>query len=503
MEKGAEIFIWRNGKKEGPISPRALEGAIRLGSIPAKTPAWTRNNPEWRTAAEILKSYSFLVIEHSRSAPSLLNPSPSSSHLARADQRGLKPNSSAPWWALGVGVVVACLLFLFLFMRHPNSVRAPYGNHQEPVESIHRSTEDEITKPSPRVEPDSEGMTANSVETSEHCVLMARTDKGCGTAFIVSENGRPYVYTNVHVASANTLNFTDFRGVPVQVESQGEVVSMSDSSRGETGIDIVRFPMIEPPKLLLKFASRPEIELKPDVWTLGDSGGESILKTLKGHITGVGPSKIEVDCEFIQGNSGGPIVTKEGQVVGIASYMTSNQSVWTKDTKQEVRRFAWIPGRDFHWTSTTSADLANEQVLVRNCLITNDLMLVISILEARKVGFHYPDNMPDVAHQVIALAKNHPLWSGIAETNRAVLSLSEEKNPSWAQSHREYARFYQSCVEYQQSQLEKAEKTIRSSFWKNELNLRIEDQRQSLENFRVHLKRYEEGGDEDTSLSSA
>ncbi|MEO8616760.1 MAG: hypothetical protein ABI600_16580 [Luteolibacter sp.] len=183
--------------------------------------------------------------------------------------------------------------------------------------------------------------------------------------------------------------------------------------------------------------------------------------------------------------------------------MTANQSVWAKNTEQEVRRFAWIPGRDFYWTSTTTADLANEQVLVRNCLITSDLMLVISLLETGKAGFHYPGNMPDVAHQVIALAKNHPLWSGMAETNRAVLALSEEKNPSWAQSHREYARFYQSCVEYQQSQLEKAEKTIRSSFWRNELNSRIENQRQNLESFQLQLKRYEGAGDVDTSLSGS
>ena len=189
--------------------------------------------------------------------------------------------------------------------------------------------------------------------------------------------------------------------------------------------------------------------------------------------------------------------------MGIASYMTIDQSIWAKGTQQEIRRIGWIPGKNFHWQSTSAAALAAERSIVLNCMVTSDLMIVISLLEAGKAGFHFPKNMPDEAGTVMAMAANHPLKNGIEETNHTILTLANSGRASWVASHREYVRFFNSCVAYQSSQLEKAEKTIKSSFWKNLLDSRMQAHRENMRNFQFRLKRFEKSGGENTTLSDA
>ena len=490
MNDYPEIFIWRNGRQEGPISARALEGAIRLGSIPPETPAWTRSQPEWKTAIKILND--------TPSKEQEPRPAPVCKPIHKALQK-VKPTKTIETWLLsGIGLAVICGLLLYLASSR-TSVKQTSADRPIPDNPEFQPQEIETNSHLPSG-PVGSGRNASSLEESEQCVLMARSTQNRGSAFIAMENGKAYVYTNVHVASARNLEFADFRGTPVRVSHAGEVVGLSRTGAEEDGIDIVRFPLIDPPRVSLNFANRAIIENKPEVWTLGDSGGESILKTLKGRIKGVGPAKIEVDCEFIQGNSGGPIVTADGHVVGIASYMTTNQSIWAKGTEQEIRRIAWIPGKSFPWVPTTANQLAEEQSILEECVMTSDLMIVISYLQTENDGFEPPDDFPDVARQVIAEAANHPLKEGVNEANRAILALSKKSGSAQMESHREYLRFFKSCVDYQKSQLEKAEREIKSSFWRHQLDLRIQNHRGNLENFKSQLIRFQESGGAGKSL---
>lgn len=252
---------------------------------------------------------------------------------------------------------------------------------------------------------------------------------------------------------------------------------------------------------MLTFSERDLIERASEVWTLGDSGGESILKSLKGHIRGVGPAKIEVDCNFIQGNSGGPIVTPEAKVVGIASYMTINPSIWAKGTEQEIRRIAWIPGRNFHWVPTTSQNLNLERTLVHECAITSDLLLVISHLNMSPQGFIAPEDFPDEAVNIIAVANKHPLCLGIDETGRSIKKQAALPRTGRSTAHDEYVKFLTICADYQRSQLQKADQGIKSSFWRNQFNLKIRDYTEILINFQAQVKEYERTGGHPGSLS--
>jgi hypothetical protein len=497
MTGDSEIFIWREGKEEGPFSPRALEGAIRLGSIRPETPAWTRSNRKWKTAADILRNQPVVM------APPLHPPSPPDRAATAPQKERVSPKPVQARWLAGVGLAFAFGSIVIYVILHSKGGESRSVNGETPWESGDQPSADDASDLDSRVRPAVVDRLATSLGDSENCVLMARTEEHSGTAFIACENGRAYVYTNVHVASAKNLAFTNFRGVPVSVGERGEVAGISVSTTEEMGVDIVRFPLVETPGLALKFASRSRIEQKPEVWTLGDSGGESILLTLKGRVKGVGPSKIEVDCEFIKGNSGGPIVTADGEVVGIASYMTTDPSIWAEGTEQEIRRIGWIPGKKFRWRSTSTAELADEQSMIFDCVMTSDLLRVISLLETGKEGFLVPDEMPEAAVEITSLTTNHPLRGGLEETNRTILALSKRGGSSWAASHREYVRFFKSCLEYQTTQLEKAGRTIKSSFWRHQLDSNMQNHREILKTFRSLLSRFERFDSGTASLSDS
>lgn len=498
MNEKAEIFIWRDNGQKGPFSPTALAGSIRLGSIPPETPAWTRSDPTWRSAAEILKNFP--------------DPKPSGltapkvvpvSRLRRGESTPARPALARPVSLPGIGLAAAgivCFLLICSLSRPSGNGSVQSTPHDQRGENVTTSAPAKIAETLP---PAATGRWAISIEEAEKCVLMARSDEGSGTAFIAADGGKCYVYTNVHVASSGALEFSDFRGRTVQVSSQGQVVGKPVSLSDEPGIDIVRFPLIESPEFSLRFASRETIEKRPEVWTLGDSGGERILKTLRGHVKGVGPAKIEVDCEFIQGNSGGPIVTSRGEVVGIASYMRTNQTIWAKGTEQEIRRIAWIPGRDHAWIKASLDELAEERALVRECNVNSALLWTISRLQTAEDGFHLPDNLPKDAQELLAMTTGHPLRNNLDKINKTLTQSAHAGAATQYTRHQEYVQFFDSCGAFQESQLDKTERKVRSSFWRKELDQTLKEHRELLELFQKQSTRYRESGRVGGTLNDA
>jgi Trypsin-like peptidase domain/GYF domain 2 len=489
VDQRVEIFIWRDGGQRGPFSPTALAGSIRLGSIPPETPAWTRSDPTWRSAAEVLKSFD-------DPKPSILTtpkavPVP---HLQRGQSASSESNLPRPVSLPAIGLATAaifCVLLIFVLSWPSGTSSLPPAPRDQRGANVTASAPSKGNEtPSPAV-----GVRwAISIEEAEKCVLMARSDDGSGTAFIAMDGDKSYVYTNVHVASSRSLEFSDFRGRTVSVSPQGQVVGKPVNLSDEPGIDIVRFPLIESPEFSLRFASREIVEKRPEVWTLGDSGGERILKTLRGHVKGVGPAKIEVDCEFIQGNSGGPIVTSRGEVVGIASYMTTDQTIWAKGTEQEIRRIAWIPGRDHIWIETSLDQLANERALVQECNVNSALIWSISRLETTEEGFQPPDDFPEGAQALLTMTIGHPLRNGLDEIGEILTESTRAGGSTQYAQHLEFVRFFDSCSAIQESQLDKTERKVRSSFWRKELDKMLKQHRDLLEFFQRQSVRYRESG---------
>lgn len=493
MDLKSGIFIWKGGERKGPFSPKAIADAVRLGSIVPETPAWTGSDPTWRSVAELLKRM-----------PQTTEPviPPTSRPAGSGSAQDKKPVITADHSSsLKIGMAAVGLAGILLF----GILAYRSGN----------TTGNEISRPdSTRGAADSEngadGQTSNhptpgivrwavSIEEAEKCVLMARGSEGsAGSAFYAMDGGRTYVYTNVHVASYESLEFSDFRGRVVRVAERGEAVESSLGPSGEGGIDIVRFPTFDTPEYALRLAGRDVIEKKPDVWALGDSGGEKILKTLKGRINGVGPTKIEVDCEFIQGNSGGPIVTSEGEVVGIASYMTSDRTIWARGTENEIRRIAWIPRQQFRWIKASAAELAKERSLVDECLRNYAMLAIVLMLEIHEDGLSLPKDLDEEVNMLLAFTERHPLRESLLETTTKITGLARI-GASKQEKKRAAIHFLESCASYHEQQLEMAEREVRSSFWKQILldggfnyPFGLNDYKEFLIDYSERLRRYRE-----------
>ena len=85
------------------------------------------------------------------------------------------------------------------------------------------------------------------------------------------------------------------------------------------------------------------LPLESPIVCYGDSNGEGVVVGSAGRLLGIGPENIEVDAQMVMGNSGGPIVNAQGEVLAVASHLIELDD----DKEWEVRgtRFAKGEGR--------------------------------------------------------------------------------------------------------------------------------------------------------------
>lgn len=183
------------------------------------------------------------------------------------------------------------------------------------------------------------------VKKAQEAAVIIRTPLGGGSGALVSLDGATYIVTNQHVLEGSPaadvhIKFPDGSpAYPVAAE-----ISADDT-------DVLR----------LKIASsRPALRcndadpaLGSEVVAIGNSLDAGVVTINPGHILGVGPSELEVDCEFVPGNSGGPLIDKTGQIIGLPAYLRLIDGVaGTEGTRySKPRRFCvrvhdgmkWIP----------------------------------------------------------------------------------------------------------------------------------------------------------------
>ncbi len=159
--------------------------------------------------------------------------------------------------------------------------------------------------------------------------------KKAGSGFILRENDGCWLYTNAHVVE----------GVPtdeVRATLLNNTVLKLGACQRALGRDIVRFALAGP---LPAFAMERGIpDIGESVTVLGNSDGRGVVTEIRGRILGVGPQELEVDAQFVAGNSGSPVLNRAGRIVGVASYLRncSNSADWSKrNTRYNgIRRFA-------------------------------------------------------------------------------------------------------------------------------------------------------------------
>jgi hypothetical protein len=173
-------------------------------------------------------------------------------------------------------------------------------------------------------------------------VIAVKGDLRDGTACLAQQNGKTYLYSNISVLMGNRgVKFVDYKGrqyQPLRIECarEGDLVRMAVSNAPATVVRVGATP-----------SNGTAIAVCPNAY------GEYDFTPVYGTIVATGPQRVEVDALFTAALMGSPIITADGQLVGIATHVREPNKDWVnKDTPFVViRRFgarvdtvaAWTP----------------------------------------------------------------------------------------------------------------------------------------------------------------
>ncbi|MEN3944022.1 serine protease [Prosthecobacter sp. SYSU 5D2] len=264
----------------------------------------------------------------------------------------------------GLKVVHDAGISIIAFKNLPPHILAKYPQTEAPkMEDLKPAPVPPTTAAKPegtQVNPGVPGAAVSSFDPN--CLVLIRTDGGAGSGFIASTGGKSYVYTNAHVLCGTPGSFTkkivsiktaSGRTLPLPPELE---LSDSYDANSPGGLeDIARFPVT-----LLEGETAYEIKpfdvtgsMNRNVVAYGNSAGMDVVTSLKGQILGLGTDRIEISCEIVGGNSGGPVVLEDAkQVIGISTYLSAKgtRDIWSKNTVFDgVRRFAVRPEQVTKW----------------------------------------------------------------------------------------------------------------------------------------------------------
>ncbi|MBI3685600.1 trypsin-like peptidase domain-containing protein [Candidatus Azambacteria bacterium] len=166
------------------------------------------------------------------------------------------------------------------------------------------------------------------VDRVKPATVFIETKKGAGSGMIIDETG--YILTNAHVvwdASAAKVKLSDGKTLSAEVIGRDEI------------IDLAILKIVGNDFSKVSFGDSDNVIQGEDVFTLGypfGLEGDVSFKegTISRRISDEDATYLETSAEIHPGNSGGPLVNKYGEVVGIntASYGQSIKGVTVGET---------------------------------------------------------------------------------------------------------------------------------------------------------------------------
>jgi serine protease Do len=156
------------------------------------------------------------------------------------------------------------------------------------------------------------------IEEAIKSVVTVRTNVGQGTGFIIDSSG--YIVTNAHVLSEGTTVYVlDYNQNKINTEFIGY--------DAELDIALLKIPGTYE---FLEFGSSDDVSVGEKVIAIGNPLGLqfSVSEGIVSGINRLGPNNLEAyiqtDAALNPGNSGGPLINKEGYVIGINNFKVSS-----------------------------------------------------------------------------------------------------------------------------------------------------------------------------------
>ncbi len=187
---------------------------------------------------------------------------------------------------------------------------------------------------------------------SMQAMVIVEGDEGRGSGFVVRMGGKTFLVTNSHVVRGNqNVKFKNLRNA-VLTTGALQIADQVDAVRAEVA------GIASPLELETQIE---QVKIGDDVIVAGNSEGEGVVREIPGKVTGIGPDRIEVDAEFVPGNSGSPILLKStGRVIGVATYLKiprgARAGAKSPFSLNEVRRFGFRIDTVAKWVTPFGRD---------------------------------------------------------------------------------------------------------------------------------------------------
>ena len=177
----------------------------------------------------------------------------------------------------------------------------------------------------------------NKIDSFRKSLVLVEGSVGVGSGFIAEINGKKYIFTNAHVVVGNKgVKFANADGDHLKTKG---LYFNRDRDIAILPLDTIKNDM-EPLKI---HDGVSKLKIGTKIYVMGNSAGGGTFTKLTGKVKSIGADRIEVDAAFVGGNSGSPIMTGDGRVIGIATYAKRSSQTWVnKNTEfSKVRRFGY------------------------------------------------------------------------------------------------------------------------------------------------------------------
>lgn len=230
---------------------------------------------------------------------------------------------------VGTMIIIVCLFYLYV-MYTEIEVEQPQATSQTNYNTVRTSqTIEEVQKQSTTI--------ADVIESVSNCVVGisklqengnsiflngATTKLGLGTGMIVSENG--YILTNQHVAGSKystcyvTLeNGKAYKANVVWADEDLDLAIVKIAVRGLQYVNIGNSDNVRTGEAVYAIGNPIGFEFQKTVTAGIVSGIDRTIKLEEGDKVSYMEDLIQTDATINPGNSGGPLITPQGDVIGI------------------------------------------------------------------------------------------------------------------------------------------------------------------------------------------